>query len=88
MAAIARAGEESRGVVFGRGGDVGREVWGRYVTHLIHLEGEGVPGVEREGLGRWGVECLRLYGRKGEDGTVMYDGRAVCVIFFWASSPL
>ena len=72
IAAVARAGEESRGV-----GDVGREVWARYVTHLIHLEGEGVPAVEKEELARCGVECVRLYGRKAEDGSARYDGRAV-----------
>lgn len=82
IAAIARAGEESRGVAFGHDGEgVGREVWARYVTHLIHLEGEGVPGVDKEELGRWGVECVRLYGRKAEDGSARYDGRAVCVVF-------
>ncbi|CAD6591770.1 MAG: hypothetical protein ASARMPRED_005589 [Alectoria sarmentosa] len=69
IAAIARAGEESRGVTFHRGEDVEKEVWARYVTHLIHLEGEGVPRVDKEELGRWGVECVRLYGRKAEDGT-------------------
>lgn len=80
VAAIARAGEESRGVMFEPGGDVGREVWKGYVTHLIHLEGEGVPRVDKEVLGRWGVECVRLYGRKAEDGA-RYDGRAVCIFF-------
>ena len=83
IAAVARAGEESRGVAFGPGEeDVGREVWARYVTHLIHLEGEGVPGVEREELGRCGVDCVRLYGRKAEDGSARYDGRAVRVRHF------
>ena len=77
IAAIARAGEESRGVTFGPGGDVQKEVWARYVTHLIHLEGEGVPRVDKEEFGRWGVECVRLYGRKAEDGTARYDGRAL-----------
>lgn len=81
VAAIARAGEESRGATFAHGGDVGKEVWTRYVTHLIHLEGEGVPRVDKEELGRWGVECVRLYGRKAEDGTARYDGRAVCIYF-------
>ncbi|KAL8793966.1 MAG: hypothetical protein Q9195_003479 [Heterodermia aff. obscurata] len=72
--AVVRAGEESRGV-FGGGGEVGTVR--RYVTHLIHLEGEGVPVVEREVLARWGVECVRLYGRKGEDGGMRYDGKAL-----------
>ena len=81
VAAIARAGEESRGITFDRDEDVGKEVWARYVTHLIHLEGDGVPGVDKEELGRWGVECVRMYGRKAEDGTARYDGRAVCISF-------
>ena len=81
IAAIARAGEESRGITFCHGEDVKREVWARYVTHLIHLEGDGVPGVDREELGKWGVECVRLYGRKAEDGTARYDGRAVRILF-------
>ncbi len=80
VAAIARAGEESRGVNFGPCEDVDKKIWARYVTHLIHLEGEGVPAVDREDLGRWGVECVRLYGRKAEDGTARYDGRAVCIL--------
>ena len=65
---------------------MGKEVWARYVTHLIHLEGEGVPGVDKEELGRWGVECVRLYGRKAEDGTARYDGRAVRIFFFLGNS--
>lgn len=81
VAAIAGAGEESCGVVFGHGEEVDKKVWARYVTHLIHLEGEGVPRVDKEELGRWGVECVRLYGRKAEDGTARYDGRAVCTSF-------
>ena len=83
IAAIARAGEESRGITFSHGEDVERQVWARYVTHLIHLEGEGVPSVDREELGRWGVECVRLYGRKADDGTARYDGRAVCISSGW-----
>ena len=55
-----------------------KPLWSKYITHLIHLEGEGVPSVDREDLGRWGVECVRLYGRKGEGESVMkYDGRAL-----------
>lgn len=90
ISAITRAGEESRGVGFEQGEDVEKEAWARYVTHLIHLEGEGVPGVDKEELGRWGVECVRLYGRKAENGTARYDGRAVCIPSrqFLRSKPL
>ncbi|RYP53012.1 hypothetical protein DL768_001915 [Monosporascus sp. mg162] len=44
----------------------------RYVTHLIYLEGEGAPQVDRGELGRLGVECIRVYGRR-VDGTLRYD---------------
>jgi 2-phospho-L-lactate transferase/gluconeogenesis factor (CofD/UPF0052 family) len=52
-----------------------------YVTHVIHLHGEGTPRVEREELAGWGVECVGIYGRKihsvdGEGGMV-YDGIAL-----------
>ena len=50
----------------------------RYVTHVIHLQGEGTPGVEREELGSLGVECVRIYGRKNEGGEgMLYDGNAL-----------
>ena len=71
--AIARAGEESRG----RMGPVGEEVCGSYVTHLIHLEGEGTPRVDRQELAGLGIDCVRLYGRKGDDGKMRYDGKAL-----------
>ncbi|RYP61993.1 hypothetical protein DL771_009933 [Monosporascus sp. 5C6A] len=44
----------------------------RYVTHLIYLEGEGAPRVDRGELGRLGVECIRVYGRR-VDGMLRYD---------------
>lgn len=60
VAAIARACEQSRGVV----GDAEPFLWSRYVTHLIYLEGEGAPAVDRDELSMRGVERVRLYGRK------------------------
>jgi hypothetical protein len=48
-----------------------------YVTHVIHLEGEGTPLVEREQLKRLGIETVRLYGRKGNGGGMLYDGKAL-----------
>ena len=77
IAAIARACEESRGYSFKDGEEVLKHWWPSYVTHLLHLEGDGVPKVDKQELGRWGVECIRLYGRKGEDGVMRYDGRAL-----------
>lgn len=69
VAAVSRAGEESQA----RMGKVGREVWRRYVTHVVFLEGEGAPEVEREELGRAGVECVRSWGRKGNWVGMRYD---------------
>jgi 2-phospho-L-lactate transferase/gluconeogenesis factor (CofD/UPF0052 family) len=64
-----------------KGGEVREEEWGMYVTHVIYLEGEGTPKVEREVLGRAGVECVRIYGRKrdgeGGEGGMVYDGTAL-----------
>jgi 2-phospho-L-lactate transferase/gluconeogenesis factor (CofD/UPF0052 family) len=52
--------------------------WNNYVTHVIHLQGEGTPRVEREELVALGVECVRIYGRKNEGGEGMiYDGNAL-----------
>lgn len=40
-----------------------------------------MPRVDKEELSRWGVECVRLYGRKGNgvggDGGMRYDGKAL-----------
>lgn len=46
------------------------------MSHLVYVEGEGVPVVEREELGSWGVECVRVYGRR-EGGVVRYDGKGL-----------
>ena len=77
VAAIARAGEESCGRAFEDGREVEEGLCSRYVTHLIHLDGDGVPTVDKEVLARGGVECVRLYGRKGGDGISRYDGKAL-----------
>jgi len=57
------------------------ETYNQYVTHLIHLQGEGTPRVEKQELGLLGIECVKLYGRKkeGEDGEggMIYDGTAL-----------
>ena len=74
--AIARAGLESSG--FRREA----EIWElrQYVTHLVYIEGPGVPGVGREELAQAGIEGLRVYGRKakGLDGRgCYYDEKAL-----------
>jgi hypothetical protein len=55
------------------------EDWRKYVTHVVHMNGEGTPRVEREELAALGVECVRIYGRKNEGGEgMLYDGNALC----------
>lgn len=78
VAAIARAGEESRGVM----GDPAPSIYRQYVTHVIHLDGEGTPAVDRTRLSELGIERVRLYGRKIEGegegkGMYTYDGKAL-----------
>lgn len=75
--AIVRACEESRGSEHRHHGIETPDVRRRYVTHLIHLKGDGAPVVAREQITDLGVECVRLYGRKGEDGLMRYDGKAL-----------
>ncbi|KAK1770988.1 UPF0052 domain protein [Phialemonium atrogriseum] len=64
VAALARAGEESRA---GKGGGRGRRGGGggegemrRYVTHLIYLRGKGAPAVDEEEMRGLGIECVRV----------------------------
>ncbi|KAI6087719.1 UPF0052-domain-containing protein [Hypoxylon rubiginosum] len=50
----------------------GAEEVRQYVTHLVYLEGEGAPRVDRDELAALGVECIRVYGRR-VDGMLRYD---------------
>lgn len=52
--------------------DADADVVRKYVTHLLYLEGEGVPKVDKVELARLGVDCVRVYGRK-VDGMLRYD---------------
>lgn len=73
VAAIARAAEESGG----RMCEADRAVWRRYVTHVVYLEGEGVPRVDRVVLAGLGIECVRCWGRRGEDGGMRFDDKGL-----------
>ncbi len=75
VSAIARACLESRGVI---GRPSKREELKTYVTHLIHLEGDGAPKVDTKGLREDGIECVRVYGRRvdGEKG-LRYDPKGL-----------
>lgn len=73
--AIARACQESRGIA----GEPAPATYKDYVTHLIHLEGDGSPAVDRDELSQYGIKCLRLYGRREDNAKSMltYDGTAL-----------
>jgi 2-phospho-L-lactate transferase/gluconeogenesis factor (CofD/UPF0052 family) len=73
IAAIARACAESRE----HRGTPAPEDYRLYVTHVVHLEGEGTPAVDVKTLRGLGVECLRVYGRKTKEGGVRYDEMAL-----------
>lgn len=76
VSAIARACQQSHGLVPSSADDPA--TWARYVTHLIHLDGDGAPAVDRDELATRGIECVRLYGRKaGEAGGMRYDEKAL-----------
>ncbi|KAI1109587.1 UPF0052 domain protein [Nemania sp. NC0429] len=65
--------EGTRVVVMGSGDDDDADSSVRnYVTHLVYLEGEGVPKVDRAELAALGVDCVRVYGRR-VDGMLRYD---------------
>ncbi|KAK8091048.1 hypothetical protein PG994_000553 [Apiospora phragmitis] len=55
-----------------RSGNTSADEVRKYVTHVIHLEGDGTPKVERDELARLGVEPVRVYGRR-VDGMLRYD---------------
>lgn len=51
--------------------------WKTYVTNIIHLEGEGVPVVDKERFKSLGIETTRLYGRKTASNGMVYDAKAL-----------
>lgn len=58
-------------------GHLGPRLWSDYITHVIHLEGEGTPSVDKDELKALGIEAHRIYGRKGVSGGMVYDGNAL-----------
>lgn len=73
VAALANACAYSRGLV----GPIGEQEYFNYVTHIIHLEGDGTPKVSREDLKALGIETVRIYGRKGASSGMLYDHTAL-----------
>lgn len=53
-------------------------IYRQYVTHVIHLTGEGTPAVDRDQLAALGIDCLKLYGRKNPKiNGMLYDSQAL-----------
>ena len=80
--AITRACMESRGVPTflpnGEPRQISDAEYGRYVSHVVYLEGEGVPKVDKAHLKTLGIECFRAHGRPNTSGKgMLYDGPAL-----------
>lgn len=73
VGAIANACCESRGV-----SKAGREEYWQYVTHVIYLDNGVSPKVDKDVFNAIGIETMRLYGRRDENGKGgKYDGKAL-----------
>lgn len=71
--AIATACADSRGLPKPK-----PEGWWQYVTHVIYLDAPSGPKVDRDAFNRVGIETMRLYGRKDENGKGgRYDPKAL-----------
>lgn len=55
----------------------------KYVTHLVYIDHPTAPVVDKDVLASWGVECVRCYGRKGEDGKMRYDEKGLGQALGW-----
>jgi len=51
-------------------------VYRHYVTHVIHVTGEGTPHVDHPRLSSVGIDCVKLYGRRSSKG-MQYDPQAL-----------
>lgn len=50
----------------------------QYVTHVVYLDSSASPRVDRDAFNALGIESMRLYGRKDENGKGgRYDARAL-----------
>ena len=70
----------SRGADRSLDDDAGLDVayYAHYVSHVIYVEGAGVPVVDKEAFARVGIETIRIYGRRDpRDGGVRYDADAL-----------
>ncbi|ESZ94575.1 hypothetical protein SBOR_5065 [Sclerotinia borealis F-4128] len=46
--------------------EVPEKEWKKYITHVVYLDGPGTPSVDRIEMKRWGIEAVRVYGRRAE----------------------
>lgn len=73
VAAIANACAESRGLP-----RPGEDEYMEYVTNVIYLDGPASPRMDRDNFNAIGIETMRLYGRRDENGRGgRYDGKAL-----------
>ncbi|KAG8530383.1 uncharacterized protein KY384_004885 [Bacidia gigantensis] len=82
--AVTRACVQSQSASAGSNPTADRNEWRKYVTHLFYLEGDGVPFTDQNECTEYGIECVRLYGRKTTNGAVNYNesalSQALCAI--------
>lgn len=75
--AIVRAGEDPRPTIENPEiVESQSEIYRRYVTHVIHLVGDGTPAVDRRQLRESGIDAVKVYGRK-VGNHMRYDGQAL-----------
>ena len=58
--------------------EVPRSLYASFVTHVVYIDSPEAPRVDREELAGIGIEAVKLYGRKNDDGKgVRYDATAL-----------
>lgn len=73
VAAIANACAESRGIA-----RPASHQYSQYVTHVIYLDSPTGPKVDKDAFHRIGIDSMRLYGRKDDNGKGgRYDMKAL-----------
>ncbi|PNY25638.1 Uncharacterized protein TCAP_04435 [Tolypocladium capitatum] len=73
VATIANACADSRGLA-----RPAEDEYRLYVTHVIHIEGQAAPRVDKQRFARLGIDTTRLYGPKDDAGRGgRYDARAL-----------
>nr|POF13811.1 uncharacterized protein CFP56_02835 [Quercus suber] len=73
VAAIANACSRSRGLA-----DIQPASYWQYVTHVIYIDSPSSPKLDRETFTHIGIETIRVYGPKDENGKgARYDAKAL-----------